>query len=96
MDQPKVFISVGGTTTPDQEAFVKYIEDRLRSENLVPNTIGRNTFSSDSPLKSIKDLMDECSGILVIALERTYFERGIEKRGSANETTLPATKFATP
>jgi hypothetical protein len=54
MDQPKVFISVGGTSTPSQEDFVKSIEDRLRSENLIPNTIGRNTFSSDSPLKSIK------------------------------------------
>ncbi|SEO73128.1 hypothetical protein SAMN05192574_111161 [Mucilaginibacter gossypiicola] len=96
MDQPKVFISVGGTSTPQQEDFVKSIEDRLRSENLIPNTIGRNTFSSDSPLKSIKSLMDECSGILVIALERTYFESGIEKRGSVNEVTLSATKFATP
>ncbi|WPU97333.1 hypothetical protein SNE26_15015 [Mucilaginibacter sp. cycad4] len=96
MDQPKVFISVGGTSTPQQEDFVKSIEDRLRSENLIPNTIGRNTFSSDSPLKSIKGLMDECSGILVIALERTYFESGIEKRGSANEITLQVTKFATP
>lgn len=96
MDQPKVFISVGGTATPQQEDFVKYIEDRLRSENLIPNTIGRNTFSSDSPLKSIKDLMDECSGIFVVALERTYFENGIEKRGSANETILSTTKFATP
>lgn len=96
MDQPKVFISVGGTSTPSQEDFVKSIEDRLRSENLTPNTIGRNTFSSDSPLKSIKGLMDECSGILVIALERIYFESGIEKRGSANEITLSTTKFATP
>lgn len=96
MEQPKVFISVGGTSTPTQEDFVKSIEDRLRSENLIPNTIGRNTFSSDSPLKSIKGLMDECSGILVIALERTYFEAGIEKRGSPNEITLSTTKFATP
>lgn len=96
MDQPKVFISVGGTATAEQEEFVKHIEERLKGENLIPNTIGRNKFSADSPLKSIKDLMDECSGILVIALERTYFENGIEKRGSANETLLSVTKFATP
>jgi hypothetical protein len=96
MDQPKVFISVGGTTTAEQEEFVKYIEERLRGENLIPNTIGRNKFSADSPLKSIKDLMDECSGILVIALERTYFEKGLEKRGSTQEIQLSATKFATP
>jgi len=40
--------------------------------------------------------MDECSGILVIALERTYFESGIEKRGGTNEIPLSVTKFATP
>lgn len=96
MDQPKVFISVGGTTTAEQEEFVKHIEDRLQAENLIPNTIGRNKFSADSPLKSIKDLMDECSGILVIALERTYFEKGLEKRGSTQEIQLSTTKFATP
>ncbi|MFC0515195.1 hypothetical protein ACFFGT_13335 [Mucilaginibacter angelicae] len=96
MDQPKVFISVGGTTTAEQEEFVKHIEDRLQAENLTPNTIGRNKFSADSPLKSIKDLMDECSGILVIALERTYFEKGLEKRGSTQEIQLSTTKFSTP
>ena len=96
MEQPKVFISVGGTANIQQEGFVKSIEDRLRSENLIPNTVGRNKFSSDSPLKTVKDLMDECSGILVIALERTYFEKGIEKRGGDQEKSLPLTKLATP
>jgi hypothetical protein len=95
MEQPKIFISVGGTATTQQEEFVKSIENRLRSENIIPNTVGRNKFSADSPLKTVKDLMDECSGILVIALERTYFEKGIEKRGGENESNLSITKFAT-
>ena len=96
MEQPKVFISVGGTATTQHEEFVRSIENRLRSENLSPNTVGRNKFSADSPLKAVKDLMDECSGVLVIALERTYFEKGIEKRGGEQESNLSITKFATP
>ena len=96
MEQQKVFISVGGTATAQQEDFVKLIEDRLRSENLIPSTIGRNNFSADSPLKAVKELMNECSGILVIALERTFFEQGIEKRGGLQETNLSQIKFATP
>ena len=32
--------------------------------------------------------MNDCSGILVIALERTFFEKGIEKRGGAQEANL--------
>jgi hypothetical protein len=96
MEQKKVFISVGGTANAIQEDFVKLIEERLRSENLIPSTIGRNNFSADSPLKAVKDLMNECSGIMVIALERTYFEKGKEKRGGNNEADLSQIKFATP
>lgn len=96
MDTPKVFISVGGTANNQQEDFVKLIEDRLRSENLIPCTVGRNNFSADSPLVSVKELMNDCSGILVVALERTFFETGIEKRGGTHETSLTNTKFATP
>lgn len=96
MEQQKVFISVGGTATAQQEDFVKLIEDRLRSESLIPSTIGRNNFSADSPLKAVKELMNECSGILVIALERTFFEQGIEKRGGLQQTNLSQIKLATP
>lgn len=96
MESPKIFMSVGGTANSQQEDFVKLIEDRLRGENMVPNTIGRNNFSADSPLKAIKELMNDCSGILVIALERTFFENGIEKRGGSHELNLTNTKMATP
>ena len=96
MEQPKIFISVGGTATAQQEDFVKAIENRLRVENLIPNTVGRNKFSADAPLKAVYNLMDECSGVMVIALERTYFEKGIEKRGGQNETALSECRFATP
>jgi hypothetical protein len=96
MEQQKVFISVGGTANPAQESFVKLIEERLQSEGLIPCTVGRNNFSADSPLKTVKDLMNECSGILVIALERTYFENGIERRGGSREVNLSQVKCATP
>jgi hypothetical protein len=40
--------------------------------------------------------MEECTGILVIALERIYFENGFEKRGGEHENTLTNIKVATP
>jgi len=96
MATPNVFISVGGTANPQQEDFVRLIEQRLISEELTPQTIGRTKFSSDAPLVAVKKLMEECSGILVIALERIYFESGIEKRGGPHQSNLTNTKFATP
>lgn len=96
MNEINVFVSVGGTATDQQEAFVRAVEDRLRSEGLVPHTVGRNTFSSDAPLKTVTDLMDECAGTVVIALERMYFESGIEKRGGPKQASLTEVRLPTP
>lgn len=96
MNERNVFLSIGGTATAEQEAFIRAVEDRLRSEGLVPHTVGRNTFSADAPLKAVSDLLDECSGTVVIALERSYFPSGIEKRGGPKEATLTEVKLPTP
>ena len=96
MEQKNVFISVGLPATKEQEDFVVAVEDRLRSEGLIPNTVGRNKFSIDSPLKTIDELMDNCCGVIIIALERTYFPEGIEKRGSSKESVLKEVKYPTP
>jgi hypothetical protein len=96
MTAVNVFVSVGSTATEEQEAFVRAVEDRLRSEGLVPHTVGRNTFSADAPLKTVTDLMDRCSGTVVIALERSFFPTGVEKRGGPNEARLSEVRIATP
>jgi hypothetical protein len=96
MNELNVFVSVGGTATEKQEAFVRAVEDRLRSEGLVPHTVGRNTFSADAPLKTVTELLGKCSGTLVIALERSYFAAGVEKRGGPKESALADVKLPTP
>lgn len=95
MSNINVFISAGTTSTENQENFVSAIENRLRSENLIPNTVGRNKFSADSPLKTVIELMDECFGTIIIALERTYFPTGVERRNGSKEKALSEVKYAT-
>ncbi len=96
MNELNVFVSVGGTATEEQESFVRAVEERLRSEGLAPHTVGRNAFSVDSPLKTVTELLDKCSGTVVIALERMYFPNGIEKRGGLKEFPVADVKLATP
>lgn len=96
MEETLIFVSVGGTATAEQESFVRCIEERLRAEALTPKTVGRNTFSVDAPLKAITDLMDRCSGIVVIALERSYFPAGVDKRGGEQQRRLQNTRLPTP
>lgn len=96
MTELHVFVSVGGTATEQQEAFVRAVEERLRSEGLIPHTVGRNTFSADAPLKAVTQLLDRCSGTVVIALERTFVASGADKRGGPSELPLQHIKLATP
>lgn len=96
MAELDVFVSVGKTATEQQEVFVRAVEDRLRSEGIIPHTVGRNTFSSDAPLKAVTELMDRCSGAVVIALERLFFPAGAEKRGGPDELSLTNVKLPTP
>ena len=92
----KIFVSVGKTSTPEHEKFVCAIEDRLRGEGLIPQTVGRNTFTAGAPLKKVLQLISECSGAVVIALERTYFPNGIERRGNPAESPLHEVRLPTP
>jgi len=95
MTHPKIFLSVGSTSNDTQEAFVRMIEDRLRSEQLDPRTVGRNTWSSEAPLKAVERLMDQCVGAVIIALERYHFETGTEKRGGRGKRDLLDIKLPT-
>jgi hypothetical protein len=91
-----IFVSVGSATTSEQEAFIRAIEDRLRSEGLNPRTLGRNVWSADAPLTAVIDLLDKSSGAVVIALERSFFPSGVEKRGGPKETQLTNVLLPTP
>lgn len=94
-DDLHIFVSVGSTATPEQEQFVCVVEARLRAENLLPHTVGRNTFSVDAPLKTVADVMSKCSGAVIIALERSYFPQGLDKPGPA-QVELRDVRLATP
>ena len=83
-----VFISVGRTVTEEQEAFVKALEEHIRSQGLIPRAVGRTDFSSSHPLKFIQKLMNDCAGTVVIAFERVKVIDGLERRGSVEEKAL--------
>ena len=91
-----IFLSVGSTANQAQEDFVRAVESRLRSEGLNPRTVGRNHFSAEAPLKTVTELLDQCVGTLVIALERSYFPQGVERRNGTKESALTEICLPTP
>ncbi len=90
-----VFISVGRTATPEQEAFVSAVEAYLQENGLNPRALGRSDFSSLQPLKFIEQVMNECSGTVVLAFERIHVVEGVELDGSEDEKPLVNAKVPT-
>src|SRR5215212_1031896 len=93
---PDVFLSVGTTFRPEQEAFVQAIMQHLRTSGLTPRAIDRTDYrKAGAPLKNTVELMKECSGTVLIAFERKYIGDGAEKRGSPKERHMTHEKTPT-
>lgn len=88
MSSRKVFLSVGRSSRPEQEEFLKALENYLQENKLIPQTVGRTYYSSQQPLKAVQHLMKECSGTMIVAFERLHIIKAIEKRGDPNQTII--------
>jgi hypothetical protein len=84
-----VFVSVGRTTTPEQEAFIREVERCLfQDHNLRPRTLGRNDWSSEQPLLAIGKRMRSCSGVAIVAFERVFAPVAEDKGRAGDERHL--------
>lgn len=90
----RVFVSVGRTSTPQQEQFVSAIEAHMLANGLMPQSLGRNYWSSQQPLRAIDELMSQCSGVAIVGFERLHVVQGIERRGS--QSARPVTELGVP
>jgi hypothetical protein len=91
----KIFLSVGRTFTQEQEEFVSTLEEFLQGQGVTPQTVGRTYFSSQQPLKAVMELMQDCCGSIILALERTQIVNAVEKRGSKDERSFADIKLPT-
>ena len=95
MEALSVFVSVGGPSTPSKRHFFEPSKIGFGARASF-HTVGRNTFSSDAPLKTVTELLDKCAGTVVIALERSFFPTGLEKRGGPKQSQVADIKLPTP
>jgi len=97
MKVPRVFVSMGTPYTENQTRFRVALESLLRTQcGVDPRIIGVNEYPSGSPVHKIRDTMSTCDGVLVVAYERKYVQRGIERRASPQERTFVDEKYTTP
>ncbi len=95
MPAAKIFLSIGRTENKQHQQLVETIENYLKMNDLLPQTVGRTYFSSKQPLVAVKELMHECAGSIILAYERTHLIDAIEKRGSSQEARLQGLNLPT-
>lgn len=92
----KVFLSVGSPSNQTQENFIKAVENYLTANELIPQTVGRTYYSSLQPLKAVEELLKECNGTIILALERSYLVEALDRRDSPKQKNLNGLKLTTP
>ena len=84
----KVYISVGSAPTALQAEAADTIFLALETAGLSPRQMEKNEWSYDQPLRSIRRVIEECDGAVVIAFSRYHFLSGTERKKNGAEEPL--------
>ena len=80
-----VFVSRPTTTSSIQSEFCRELEEVLLRSDLQSRTVGVNEFSNEAPLLTVRRLMEQCSGAVVLGLAQFAVTTGILKPGTPAE-----------
>lgn len=91
-----IFLSVGKPHKENQKKFLKKFESLLKRRGLKAVTLGRSSYNFKSPLGPVKEIMDNCFGVIILGFERTHCFMGIDKQGSKEEKEFVHRYLSTP
>jgi hypothetical protein len=72
----QVFLSYPRPFSESQADLVALVRRYFRDRDLEPHTLGVSDYDTEVPLASIRRLMMECHGVLVLALRRYRIDQG--------------------
>ena len=84
-----IFLSYPKPCTLKQQEFVATLIAYLDSRGIAARTLGVTDYDLDSPLRAIRRLLLESSGLITIAFRRTYIEQGYSRYGSDIQGVTP-------
>lgn len=87
-----IFLSFPTPHLSNQKAFIDKMEAYVRTQGLVPCTMGTSNYDMDAPLAGIRRLLVGCCGLLAVAFRRS-FAGELEIRRDANLTGVAATRL---
>jgi hypothetical protein len=85
----KIFVSVGNVDrlSPEQKAFRDQVYEHLQRSGLIERVLLSVEWSSTKPLQAIQNVINECSGAIILAFERDRFP--LPEGNSGREARFP-------
>lgn len=93
--RPKVYVSIGSNSSDKERRASDIIFRSMETAGLAPRQMGRNEWTAEQPLRGIRRVIEECSGIVVIAFRRYAFPTGTERQKSGEEKQLVDIRMTT-
>lgn len=90
----RVFLSVGGGRSEQQEAFVSAIKKFCSTRSIEAKTVDEYTSTNRQPLKDVEYRMNRCYGAIVLAFERAHVESGVWRRGAPQQRPMKDVRFS--
>jgi hypothetical protein len=95
-----VFLSHPSPCEDRLREFIGRVAAYLASRGIEPRTLGVSDYDMSAPLESIRRLMLECNGALVVALRRHEIEQGrkwsMDREGERNSSDLSGSWMTSP
>lgn len=88
MSKIPVFVSCPSLLNSDQEKKNEMINNLLQIHNLERRALGTSDYPLRNPLSEVYALAKHCAGGIILGFEQFYCEKGIQKKGTAEEKAI--------
>jgi hypothetical protein len=83
-----IFLSYPKPYNSNQRDFIAQVSAHLEDNGFVPRTLGVTDYDMDAPLVKIREMMEECCGLLSIAFRRAHIKDGSGKPLTKDEYSI--------
>ena len=91
-----IFLSRPTDLSDKETETVNKISEMLKCRGIKLRTIGVTDFTNKTPMKAIKEVMEQCTGAIILGFTQVKVERGIKKPGTKKEMAVQCYNIATP
>lgn len=91
-----IFLSMPTELSEKETETVHKISEVLKCRGIKLRTIGVTDFTNETPMEAIKEIMEQCTGAIILGFTQIKVEKGIKKPETKKEMALECYNIATP